>query len=123
VGEIVQFLTGRPTVRRSKTHCRQGHRFTKANTFRNKRGWRSCRVCQRIKGRERRQRIREAQIRAGLWPKPPKPLSTHCKRGHLYTPDNTYLKSENGRQYRQCKTCTIAGVLARRARLRAQLKG
>jgi hypothetical protein len=123
VGSIVDFLEGRVQTERSKTHCPHGHRFTQTNTFRDARGWRRCRECQRIRDQKRRQRIREAQIRAGLWPKPPKPLATCCQRGHAYTPDNTYLKTENGRQYRQCKTCTIAGVLARRARLRAQLKG
>lgn len=31
---------------------------------------------------------------------------THCKRGHEFTPDNTYtLKSSDGRDLRDCRTC------------------
>lgn len=30
-------------------------------------------------------------------------LSSHCKRGHLYTPENIYLRPDDGS--RQCRTC------------------
>lgn len=36
---------------------------------------------------------------------------THCKRGHEFTPDNTY--TSGGR--RQCKTCTCTAAAARHA--------
>ena len=28
---------------------------------------------------------------------------THCCNGHLYTPENTYIKPDGGRRCRQCK--------------------
>ncbi len=31
----------------AKTHCPQGHEYTPANTYFNKRGWRRCRTCMR----------------------------------------------------------------------------
>jgi hypothetical protein len=119
VGSVVDFLENRVQSPRSKTRCPHGHRFTQKNTYRDERGWRRCRECQKIRDQKRRQRIREEQIRASLWPKPPKLLATRCKRGHEYTPDNVYLYIENGQQRRQCKTCAIAGVRARRANQRA----
>ena len=30
-------------------------------------------------------------------------LKTHCKRGHEYTPENTYV--EPGAGHRRCRTC------------------
>lgn len=41
------------SVNRSRTHCRQGHAFTEANTYRNA-GRRICRTCARDKARRRR---------------------------------------------------------------------
>ena len=32
--------------------------------------------------------------------------TTHCKRGHAYTPDNTYIQKGTGRK--SCKTCRKA---------------
>jgi hypothetical protein len=35
-----------------------------------------------------------------------RPLKTHCKRGHEYTPENTYwYELENGNIRRDCKLC------------------
>lgn len=33
---------------------------------------------------------------------------TQCKRGHLFTPENTYPKRLGTRQYRQCRICQQA---------------
>lgn len=33
----------------------------------------------------------------------PHPRPTHCKRGHEFTPENTYVKPSSGR--RECRTC------------------
>ena len=30
---------------------------------------------------------------------------THCKRGHEFTPENTFLKSPASRGLRECRTC------------------
>ena len=38
----------------SKTHCPQGHLYDEFNTYRSKRGQRSCRACNRISARNRR---------------------------------------------------------------------
>jgi hypothetical protein len=32
-------------------------------------------------------------------------LKTHCKRGHKYTPENTYTHWRNGVANRRCRTC------------------
>jgi hypothetical protein len=37
-------------------------------------------------------------------------LKTHCRHGHEYTKENTYVRS-NGR--RSCKTCVLKGVRER----------
>lgn len=39
---------------RLKTHCAQGHPFNKTNTYRNQRGWRKCRTCNRERMRASR---------------------------------------------------------------------
>jgi hypothetical protein len=119
VGSVVDFLENRARIPRSKTHRRRGHRFTKANTGVDKHGKRRCRACQYAAYRKRYLAMREAQIRAGLWPKSPKPPATHCRRGHPYTPENLILAMVDGRQRRQCKICAYAGIRARRAKQRA----
>lgn len=43
---------------------------------------------------------------------------THCKRGHEFTPENTYIVPGTGR--RSCKTCRLALVLARARRARGE---
>lgn len=40
----------------NKTHCPAGHPYTKANTYRDKKGRRDCRACHRERERLRRQR-------------------------------------------------------------------
>lgn len=32
-----------------KTHCKRGHPYSEENTYRNKKGWRWCRTCTRLK--------------------------------------------------------------------------
>lgn len=48
---------------------------------------------------------------------------THCKRGHEFTPENTYLVGKDKRR-RQCRACTIVAARrhdrARRARIKAE---
>jgi hypothetical protein len=56
-------LRGQSIVARhaQKTHCNSGHAFTSENTSVDKRGWRRCLVCKRLRFHEARarQRIRE----------------------------------------------------------------
>lgn len=56
-------------VRRGKlgnvTHCKHGHEYTEDNTYRDKRGHRYCRECQRLRNVAKQQKIdanRERQI-------------------------------------------------------------
>lgn len=46
------------------------------------------------------------------------PSCLHCKRGHLFSPENTYV---NTRGVRECRTCLRAGWLAKYYRTK-QLK-
>lgn len=39
---------------------------------------------------------------------------THCSRGHLYSPENTYRKTVGGRECRECRR--IQGMIYRAAR-------
>jgi len=41
----------------------------------------------------------------------PRASQTHCKRGHEFTPENTYVNDRGGRA---CKTCILAGNKRRR---------
>lgn len=43
---------------RARTHCKNGHEFTEANTYISKEGWRSCRACAAAKEQRRRDRKR-----------------------------------------------------------------
>lgn len=45
---------------------------------------------------------------------------THCRAGHEYTPDNTYLSDVKGYRRRNCRTCVLISQKARYDRLRAQ---
>jgi HNH endonuclease len=78
-----------------KTECGNGHKFTSANTYIDKRGSRCCRACARDKRRRR--------VAAGLGKYEPKPPRLKCKRGHDWTPENTYIRPDNGR--RLCVAC------------------
>ncbi len=87
-----------------KTHCKRGHEFTPENTDLQSKGrGRSCRTCNLARAKARYEAI-----------KGPRQVNnkdkTHCKRGHEFTPENTY-KVKSGRQ---CRTCTIEA--ARRQR-------
>lgn len=44
---------------REQTHCKHGHAFDEANTYRDKRGSRCCRACARIKAQRRRDAAKE----------------------------------------------------------------
>lgn len=87
------------------THCPQGHEYTESNTYHYPGGNRACNECRReyrdAHAEERRAKGREyaRRKRAELPPKAPR---THCKRGHEFTPENTY-STPTGRSCLACK--------------------
>lgn len=82
---------------RRKTQCVRGHAFSEENTGIDARGYRQCKQCRRDDSRQA-QRVRRGT--------PPDAVAngekTHCKRGHEFTPENTYLTPKGSRSCRQC---------------------
>jgi len=109
-------------ARANRTHCPRGHSFAEYGRIYGNQKYRSCAACELAKDR----------ISAG-WPSdlaysmpagrpgdrppeagPPQPMrrtgqsnrdKTHCKRGHEFTPENTYIFPSNGR--RGCRRCAV----------------
>jgi hypothetical protein len=48
----------RAPARRLRTHCRHGHAYDEANTYRDRRGIRYCRTCSRIRARRQASAVR-----------------------------------------------------------------
>ena len=82
----------RATNKNDKT-CINGHDLSIHG--REYQGYLQCKECRRLKGIENR-------LKAGIKPRL-KPNSTHCSRGHEFTPENTLVR-KNGQ--RVCKDCT-----------------
>jgi hypothetical protein len=78
------------------TACRHGHPFTAENTRITPDGHRRCQTCARL----RREAIKAGVEPPALW-KRPRPLATHCKRGHELSGDNLLVSSNQ----RFCRTC------------------
>lgn len=75
-----------------KTHCKYGHEFTEANTFREPDGGRSCLTCKPGRGN-------------GRYRHP-----SHCVHGHSLSPENLYVSPKG---QRQCRACRRAASLRR----------
>lgn len=112
-------------VNAQKTHCGNGHEFTPENTITTTRGQRerrACRECEkswRLKSPPRRKGTRDSS-------KPvtrvaPEELKTHCKNGHEFTPENTYIKPywHGVGGSRECRACGREQRRAYRERRRA----
>ncbi len=50
----------------------------------------------------------------------PQPLKTHCKYGHEFTAENTYLYPIGKRIVRACKACAARNLRNRRAKIKSQ---
>ncbi len=88
-----------------KTHCVHGHEFTTENTRYSKRG-RTCRECHRIntmKSYHEKNPKGSKDI--------PNFLKTHCKRGHEFTLENTYIRVKGKRLCRECERLRYRGEL------------
>lgn len=86
---------GRAAVFIEATHCIRGHEFTVENTYLDRDGHRSCKICRNTQSRESR------RAKAALRPPTPKVVKTHCPKGHPYSGDN--LLVHNG--CRSCREC------------------
>jgi hypothetical protein len=102
----------------AKTHCWNGHPFSPENTYIDKFGCRKCRACGREKYHQRREAMREqrmefrarrkeAQALGVPVPKIARPLKTHCKHGHPYDEENTYISPKGRRRCRACLTMSM----------------
>ena len=74
---------------KAKTHCKNGHKFSIANTYKGRIG-RSCRECHRQDEYNRRSNHMRLD------------MATHCRHGHERTLENTWIE-KNGAQH--CRVC------------------
>ncbi len=75
-----------------KTHCRNGHRYTQANTAITPSGHRRCRTCKREWART----SRKAKY-------PQNAVKVECIRQHPFDTENTYVTTRGHRACRACK--------------------
>jgi hypothetical protein len=86
---------------RDKEACRHGHKYAEVGfTIGTTKGERLCNAC---KERNRARRSEREKAERAASPKPPKLLRDACSKGHVYTPENTYITPSTGQ--RACLTC------------------
>jgi len=84
---------------KSLTHCKRGHEFIEENTYTSPNGRKHCRSCRKVSEATQRAkgpRDRAKEIERG------KVKKTICKHGHMFTEENTYVKTNGARQCREC---------------------
>jgi hypothetical protein len=82
-----------------KEFCKRGHDLSVTRFFRAS-GSSDCRLC----NIERKREKREEYERNPQPPRRPQNVGkTHCKRGHEFTEENTYIRFDGSRE---CRTCT-----------------
>lgn len=96
--------TNPAAVQAQMTHCKAGHPLSGENFRIAKNGQRMCRECRRRWERERKARLKAAR------PDRRNGSKTHCKYGHPFDSENTYVGSNGARK---CRTCGRQTALAR----------
>lgn len=87
----------------SQTHCINGHEFNKQNTYTHpKTGHRYCKVCKAAKSKDAHRKKRGDKFGIATYK-----VRTHCKHGHEFTNENTYIRPDG---YKECRTCRDARV-------------
>lgn len=94
-----------------KTHCPQGHEFTKESTYTASNGARACKICRRDAVQRYRERDPEpSDLRFGAANR----AKTHCPQGHPYDDENTYTTERGTRACRACRR--VAGQRSKLAK-------
>lgn len=81
---------------KKKEYCIRGHRMAGDNLV-SSGGHLVCRACRNMRAREATERKKTGS------PPPGRIKITHCKRGHEFTPENTYELPGNRRGCRTCR--------------------
>lgn len=99
----------------AKTHCPRGHEYALKNTYSRAANSRSCRRCHAD-----RESIRRLEATSGNRIIKIRMEQTHCKRGHEFTQENTYIAPHGGRL---CRACGAAAARQRRidTKLRSEI--
>lgn len=98
------------------THCPAGHPYDETNTSITPAGKRHCRACDR---ESHRRRYAEVAASEGRAVQDPRSERSACKRGHEFTPENTYVSPAGNRA---CRTCRQADSAERYARKRGRVE-
>lgn len=99
---------------RDRTHCPRGHPYEGENLQISAAGRRHCRICRRNQTAKSRQNMSEWELRLfrhedarrarerrkkKAAERPPR---THCKYGHLVTPENTVVAADGRKRCKEC---------------------
>ena len=102
-------LRGDAHPNRQRTHCKNGHPYTEANTMlvvRGNRTYRGCRRCSVDNSSRWKKRNRKTTVPFGVHYQT---VKTHCAQGHPYDEANTYWYLGKWRQCRACNNARRSG--------------